>query len=478
MTGLQAEPPGAAGAPGGARGWRGSCSGLGNAMRPRLSSSPVDRAFRRSGPIATTRHARAADPSIPVDFSDAWRSVEPALPPRAGPVELTGRTISQRYRIETLLGLGGMGAVYRAFHLNLKKQVAIKVLHPKSKNLPELVVRFEREAIAGAHVVHPNVAAATDFGQLEDGSYFLVLEYVAGETLFDLVRREKRLPAARAVHIARQIASALAAAHAMGIVHRDVKPSNVMLVEGQRDFVKLIDFGLAKVPLDQVVGRQARPPGEATAPPPRITGVGAMFGTFAYLAPEAAMGMDMVDARSDLYALGVILYQMLAGRHPFDATESAALFAQHRFQAPPPLHEAAPSADVPPDLAALVMRLLAKDPEARYAGSVEVIQALDALDLEDLEEDAIVTLRRPWPSASPGSPSPDAARTLERAACVTVSRDPPAPSPGQSRQRERRRGARLGLPLMLFGLAALTFAIVAGMQFRHTAQPQSASARP
>jgi eukaryotic-like serine/threonine-protein kinase len=354
---------------------------------------------------------------------------------------LVGRVISQRYRIDKLLAMGGMGAVYQGHHLHLKKRVAVKVLHPETENLPELVSRFQREAIAGAHVVHPHVAAATDFGRLEDGSFFLVLEYVAGETLFDLLRREK-LSTARAVHIARQIAGALAAAQAMGIVHRDLKPSNVMLVEGQQDFVKLIDFGLAKVPVDQVVGPQVPPPGEATAPRPRITAVGALFGTFAYLAPEAATGMDSVDARADLYALGIILYQMLAGRHPFGDIESASAFAERRLQPPPPFSEAAPNVDVPPALAALVMRLLAKDPAARYATGVEVIEALDALDLE---EDVIVTRRM----RRSGAPLEDA-------------RHPSAP-------RETSRywaGTRSGLPLVLFGLAALTLATAAGVHFR------------
>jgi serine/threonine-protein kinase len=310
-----------------------------------------------------------------------------AAPPRAK--DLVGQVISQRYRIDALLATGGMGAVYKGYHLLLKKRVAIKILHPEMENLPELVGRFEREAIAGAHVAHPNVAAATDFGQLEDGSYFLVLEYVSGETLDAAVKRGP-MPPARAVRIARQLASALAAAHAMDIVHRDLKPRNVMLVAGREEVAKLIDFGLAKVPVERVV--RARRADSVGAPrskrprldsiedsKPRLTGVGVILGTIAYLAPEAALGMDAVDARADLYALGVVLYEMLAGKRPFDATDDVTLFAQHRFQKPPPFAVRAPGVAVPPALEAIVMRLLAKEPADRFATGVHVIDALDAL---------------------------------------------------------------------------------------------------
>ena len=307
---------------------------------------------------------------------DESRPTDPECLGKERAMALLGEVLSERYRVDALLGMGGMGAVYRGYHLLLKKQVAIKVLHADVKNLPELVARFDREAIAGAHIVHTNVAAATDLGQLADGSHFLVLEYVPGETLHDLIRRG-RLPAARAVPIARQIAAALTAAHSIGIVHRDLKPRNVMLLEGHDDVVKLIDFGLAKVPVDLVTGSPS--PGSAEALPAgrRLTGTGILFGTIAYLAPEAAQGMDFVDARADLYAVGVILYEMLTGRPPFDAVKPAKLFAQHRFDAPPPL-----PADVPRELSAIVMRLLAKDPAARHASSAELIEALDAVFLD------------------------------------------------------------------------------------------------
>ena len=339
---------------------------------------------------------------VRLEFEPEGTPTAPDRPGRERAMALLGQVLSQRYRIDELLGTGGMGAVYLGYHLLLKKQVAVKVLHADTGDLPELVTRFEREAIAGSHIAHPNVAAATDLGQLEDGSYFLVLEYVPGETLYALMGRE-RLSPARAVNITRQIAGALAATHAIGIVHRDLKPANVMLVEGHEDFAKLIDFGLAKVPVELVVGSASPMSTRSPAASRRLTGTGIIFGTIAYLAPEAALGMDSIGPRADLYALGIILYQMLAGRRPFEAVEAAALFDQQRNQAPPPLAETAAEADVSPELEAIVMRLLAKDPAARYPTSDALIEALDAL-----------VVGSPAPAAPGPSPPPVAAKVGAR----------------------------------------------------------------
>jgi eukaryotic-like serine/threonine-protein kinase len=292
-----------------------------------------------------------------------------------------GRVISKRYRIDRVLAMGGMGAVYRGEHVHMHKPVAIKILHPDAERLPELVQRFEREAIAGAHIQHPNVAAATDFGEDEDGSRFLVLEYVRGTTLHELIRRGA-VPVQRAVRIGRQLAAALGATHAMNIVHRDVKPRNVMVVESLGDLVKLIDFGLAKVNVERLRfsgsavesqrgGRVARDPVAEG-----ITTSGVIFGTIAYLAPESAFGMELVDARSDLYALGVILYEMLAGRHPFDARDPIELFNQQRSAPVPPIAERS-GVEVPRAVEAIVQRLLEKQPNARFQTADALIAALD-----------------------------------------------------------------------------------------------------
>jgi serine/threonine-protein kinase len=390
--------------------------------------------------------------------------------------KLVGQVIAKRYRIDELLAMGGMGAVFRGHHLLLKKRVAIKILHPETENLPELVARFEREAIAGAHVAHPNVAAATDFGQLDDGSYFLVLEYVSGRTLHHVIKKGPLAPA-RAIHVAKQIASALEAVHGMGILHRDVKPRNVMLVGGQLDVAKLIDFGLAKVPVEKVVALQSvRPPASSSpesARPrrrqdsildskPRLTGVGVIMGTIAYLAPEAAMGMEAVDARADLYALGLVLYEMLAGQQPFDGGTDAELFAQQRFRPPPPIAERSPGAEVPPALEAVVMRLLEKDPAARYQTAAETIAALEAAGAADEIGNA------PTDAPPPSAPAPPASTEV-----VMESDEAPQPA------RAPAPRARPYLPVVVaLAAAALGVAAVFGFRASQGMPGPAASSRP
>jgi eukaryotic-like serine/threonine-protein kinase len=248
--------------------------------------------------------------------------------------------------------------------------VAIKVLHPEAEGLPELIERFEREAIAGKHIFHPNVVAVHEIAQLDDGSYFLVQDFVRGRTLRDVID-EGPVEPRRAARIALELATALNAAHDMGIVHRDVKPLNVMILDGPEERVQLIDFGLAKVPVEHLAltdegGRNS------------LTQAGVVFGTVAYMAPEAALGMRAIDRRSDLYAVGVILYEMLAGKHPFTATEPTALFAQQRRAIPQRIAERSPGVKVPPVLEDVVRKLLDKDPDARYPHARAVIVALEA----------------------------------------------------------------------------------------------------
>lgn len=300
---------------------------------------------------------------------------------------LVGSTLSQRYRIDALLAFGGMGAVYKGEHVLMRKRIAIKVLQPGSQDLPRLVERFRREAIVGAHVSHPNIASATDFGQLDDGSYFLIMELIKGRTLYDLLQEEGALPVDRAMGIARQVAAGLFAAHEAGVIHRDIKPHNVMLVDLDgnrtasipalllgRDIIKIIDFGFASLATERL---SMLPSERPSMVPERITLQGEIFGTIAYLAPEAAGGMDAVDARSDLYALGVVMYQMLTGLHPFTETSPGRLFRCHLATPPPPFAQRAPSVSVPPEVEALTLRLLEKDPTLRFQSAAELIQAID-----------------------------------------------------------------------------------------------------
>jgi serine/threonine-protein kinase len=277
--------------------------------------------------------------------------------------------VSGRYRVIRLLGEGAMGAVYEAEHVHMHKRMALKVLHAETTQRPDLVERFEREAIAAGHIDHPNVAAATDFGKLDDGAFFLVLEYIVGRSLRDELAHG-RFELGRALHVARQIAGAVGAAHRRGIVHRDLKPENVMLTErgADRDSVKVLDFGIAKVPVDELSGAPSDG-GRA------LTRAGMIFGTPDYMAPEQAVG-DHVDARADLYSLGVMMFELLTGSRPFDHDSVATLLTMHISAPVPAMASVAADAAVPPEIEAIVGKLLAKEPGQRFQTADELLAAL------------------------------------------------------------------------------------------------------
>ncbi len=282
----------------------------------------------------------------------------------SGPTALeTGTVIAGRYRILGLIGVGGMGAVYRAEHVHMRKTVALKLLHPELLRVEEVVQRFEREAIAAARIDHPNVVAANDFGKLEDGSFYLVLEYVDGTSVRQLLEAGP-LPIARALNVARQTTLALGAAHAAGIVHRDLKPDNVMLVPEPdgTDRVMVLDFGIARV----------APPSE-NRDATKLTRVGVVMGTIAYMSPEQAIG-QAIDERTDLYSLGVMLYEMIAGKVPFDAELPSQVLARQLVEAPPPLPPGTPA-----PLAQLVYDLMEKKAEDRPPTADAVLERLAAL---------------------------------------------------------------------------------------------------
>ena len=273
----------------------------------------------------------------------------PDVPPAPGEQLLLGTVVAGRYFVRKLLGSGGMGAVYEAEHVQLKKRVALKVLHGHMSVKPEVQARFEREAVAAGRINHPGVAAATDFGRLPDGAFYLVLEYVDGSSLADVLLDTPVLPPERAFRITVQICAALVAAHGQGIVHRDLKPDNVMLSGlGDEDFVKVLDFGIAKM--------QSEEPAEGQA---RLTRAGLVFGTPEYMSPEQARG-SLVDHRTDLYALGMIAYEMCAGRSAFRADDLMAILTAQMADPPPPL-----PAVVPPPFAIIILQLLEKDPARR-----------------------------------------------------------------------------------------------------------------
>jgi serine/threonine-protein kinase len=292
------------------------------------------------------------------------RSVTEGMETEGGQ-SLVGTVLAGRYRIERLLGSGGMGSVYRAEHVLMRKACAVKVLHREMTQVKEVVARFEREAVAAARIEHPNVATATDFGQLEDGSFYLVLEFIEGQSLARLIAERGALPEERALTIVRQIADALSAAHGAGIVHRDLKPDNVMLVakDGGADLVKVLDFGIAKVKLE----------GDKAQAEQALTRMNTVMGTPEYMAPEQARGEE-VDLRADLYTLGTILYEMLVGQSPFRHEEFVVVLTKKLTEDPPPL-----PAHVSPGTRELVERLLQRAPEDRLQSAAEIAAAVDAV---------------------------------------------------------------------------------------------------
>lgn len=270
------------------------------------------------------------------------------------------------YRIVRLIGEGGMGRVYEGIHEQIGQRAAIKVLHAQYAHNGEAYTRFLNEARAVNIVQHPGVVNIFGFGQTEDGSPYIIMEYLEGESLSARLERLKFISLG-SMRIARQIASALMAAHAKHIVHRDLKPSNIMLVPdpdvpgGER--VKVVDFGIAKMSAEHQTGQMR-------------TRAGAILGTPLYMSPEQCRGAGEVTEKSDIYSLGVMLYEMLSGRPPFIADGEGEVMGMHLFKAPPPLHSLVPT--LPLELVSLVHSMLEKAPEARPS-IVEVAHALDRL---------------------------------------------------------------------------------------------------
>jgi serine/threonine-protein kinase len=333
-----------------------------------------DKRSTRSPPRAGTPLPPPALTPTAHDSTTRDRSDRPPLVKGTGAKALIGSTISDRYLIERLLGEGGMGAVYQAEHTLMRKRMAIKVLHPEMTRLPEVVARFEREAMAAAHIDHPHVVTATDFGKLEDGSFFLALEFVEGASLREVIAKG-RLELGRSLHIARQMAGALQRAHTLKIVHRDLKPENVMLVDrdGDSDFVKVLDFGIAKVQMGEL-GTNDRAGPEQNV----LTQAGMVYGTPEYMAPEQALGQS-VDARADLYALGVIMYEMLTGHRPFEAESKVALLGMQVTAPVPAMIVKCADCNVPVEVEVLVGRLLAKEAAERIGDAREVIENIGTI---------------------------------------------------------------------------------------------------
>ncbi len=282
---------------------------------------------------------------------------------------LIGTTLGGRYQIIRRIGEGGMGIVYEAQHVVIQKPVAVKVLRDDSAGRPENVARFRQEAISASRIGHENIIDISDFGQTPQGYHYFVMEMLKGEDLADVLEREQALDIPRAVNITLQCCRALGAAHAKGIVHRDMKPENIFLTKrtNNTDFVKIVDFGIAK--MNDL---------ETSGPGRKLTKTGMIFGTPEYMSPEQAGGKPL-DHRVDIYALGLILYEMVTGSVPFTGDNFMGILTQHMFEKPPPLKQINATRDYDPDLEAVIFRAIAKERDKRFTTMEEFADDLSLL---------------------------------------------------------------------------------------------------
>src|SRR3954468_7483714 len=326
----------------------------------------------------------------------------------------TGMVIRDKYQILEKIGAGGMAVVYLAKHLAFNELRAIKVVNSRLLDDENFLRRFRSEAIITRKLTHPNAVRVDDLDSTEDGRPFMVMEYVHGKDLRHVIQASGPLPVRRSLGIARQAASALAAAHALGITHRDIKPDNILMTDtgDGTDLVKVLDFGIAKV-------REANMESAHSS-----TKTGMVVGTPQYISPEQAMGRsgEQIDGRADLYSLGVVLYEMVTGRLPFESDTPMGMLLHHIQTTPPRAHEISPELRIPEALSVLLVHALEKDRTHRYQNAAEFMAALDDVE-EQLRTGVTGVVTRPGMSApsaaaakrapilSPATKTPPASRT-------------------------------------------------------------------
>ena len=332
---------------------------------------------------------------------------------------LIGQTLAGKYKIEDRLSEGGMGTVYRGTHVLMDKTVAIKVLRPSLAADEKIVARFSREARAASRILHPHALSVTDFGEDENGTVFLVMEYLSGKTLKDVIRNEGPMPLPRVVEIIKQIGSALDEAHGQGVVHRDLKSDNIMLIAsmGAADYAKVLDFGIAKI---------KEPEGQYNA---ALTSPDLVIGTPQYMSPEQCSQAPDIDARSDIYSLGVIIYEMLVGHVPFTGESPTAIMMKHLQQpAPSVLVE---RSDLPAGVGKVVARALEKRPESRYETVGQLVDDLTiaaGMASGAYEAPPVTARTEPDPSGSYSAvEDDDDEETLVRRRVTTQMAPPPPP---------------------------------------------------
>ncbi len=352
------------------------------------------------------------------------------------PDPLIGRSIGGRFRVTALIARGGMGKVYRAEQAPLGRVCALKVLNAShaGEQDPEFHKRFFLEASIASKLTHPNTVTIFDYGRTDDEIYYMAMEYLEGRTLHRAIRDAGQIVEERAAHIARQICRALREAHALGVIHRDLKPANVFLAQhgDEADFVKVLDFGLVKNVADK---------GED------LTQTGMFMGSPKYMAPEQIRG-DRVDARTDIYALGVILYEMLTGKVPFDRSTSVNILMAHVHEEAPPLRQMNSLISVSGGMEAAVAGCMAKDPDQRFRSMDEVLAALKRVG-------------EPAGAVSIGAPAAAEGRSLPRLGVVEpLARESrPSGTPSFGRTPQGIPSGRLGSKGVLAVAVALALAV-------------------
>jgi serine/threonine-protein kinase len=314
--------------------------------RDNLAAKPDDQPTRQSMASAPGAHEHMAE---------------------AAAIVREGDVLQDRYRVQQRIGKGGMGEVYLAEHVAIGRKVAIKILLGNPTDRPEMARRFLKEAKTASKLRHANVVDIIDFGHIDAEGHtpFFVMEYLEGRDLKAVLKEEKVLPWPRVRDIALQICAGLAVAHQQGFIHRDLKPDNVYLIrENGREHVKLLDFGISKAINDEAHD---------------TTQTGVLLGTPEYMSPEQAQDQQL-DARSDIYALGVILYRMVVGRVPFQSKAFMTVLAKHIQEPPVPPHEANPEVSIPPGVEAVILRCLAKKPEDRFQSAEALAEALQGAE--------------------------------------------------------------------------------------------------
>lgn len=339
---------------------------------------------------------------------------------------LVGTTLNNRYQVEEKIGVGGFGSIYRAKQLQMGRDVALKVMNPEMSKDARLVERFRREAQAACNLRDPHTIITYDFDQTPDGVLYMALELLSGQNLFNITEDMERLPPHRVAHIMAQCCSSLGEAHGKGIVHRDIKPENIVLEErdGDPDFVKILDFGIAKI----ISGDS----GQMSSP--ALTAAGQTLGTLEYMSPEQLMGKDL-DGRADIYALGVVAYELLTGELPFEGSLPGEIIKGHMQKIPRPLTQVAPDANIPAELERIVLKMLAKNRDQRYPDVATLRNELRAL---------IHQMGGPAPSSSFPAPAMETA----------------AP------KKEKKGKSKLWLILLIVGVAVVAGSVAAYLVIR------------